>query len=142
MTLSKLTKAWVDAEKARVDELTKRGDPMTYFTQEKIEKLRNAYACLEHQTHEVSRLLKALDEIERQRERIAELEQERRWISVSERLPEESGEYWVCYFYDGKTVQGYCEYKLEEGFENLMAWDNTEIVTHWQPLPQSPQEEE
>jgi hypothetical protein len=74
--------------------------------------------------------------------RVQELEQERRWIPVSERLPEEEGEYWVCYFYDNKTIQGYCDYKLKDGFENALAWDNTEIVTHWQPLPQPPQEGE
>jgi hypothetical protein len=72
------------------------------------------------------------------KQRIAELEQERRWIPVSERLPEEEGEYWVCYFYDNKTIQGYCDYKLKDGFENALAWDNTEIVTHWQPRPQPP----
>lgn len=66
---------------------------------------------------------------------ISELEQERRWIPVSEK-PKHSGEYWVCFEYDGKVVQGYCEYN-----EILDSWDNTETVTHWQPLPQLPKDE-
>ena len=78
-------------------------------------------------------------EISRLNKRIAELEQERRWIPTSEKLPK-SGErvlvrmsnfYIViaCYF----DKNGY--WKNDSGQEIF-------IVTHWQPLPQPPKMEE
>ena len=68
--------------------------------------------------------------------RIAELEAEQRWIPVSEN-PKHSGEYRVCFEYDEKMVQGYCEYN-----EILQSWDNTETVTHWRHIPQPPKDGE
>ena len=82
---------------------------------------------------------KALETVYELGQRIAELEQERRWIPTSEKLPK-SGErvlvrmsnfYIViaCYF----DKNGY--WKNDSGQEIF-------IVTHWQPLPQPPKMEE
>ena len=92
-----------------------------------------------------------VEEIEQLNARIAELEAELKnareligmtpepafpaWIPVSERLPEEDGEYWVWFDDDftGIKISGYCDYSKQNG------WDNTERVTHWMPLPEPPE---
>lgn len=59
------------------------------------------------------------------------------WISVSKRLPDESGEYLV-----------YCYHDIEPGkFVALCAYNHIDKewldyigVTHWQPLPEPPSE--
>ena len=70
---------------------------------------------------------------------IAELEAERRWIPVSERLPEECVYVQVT---DGKDVfqaKMYLKYGKPK-----WVWQGYEVdnVTHWQSLPNPPQEEE
>lgn len=82
----------------------------------------------------------ALAEIERQQARIEELEQERRWISVEERFPEESGYYliaWQTTWGEGElyTIQEYYKKEDEYGFGRVN-------VKYWQPLPQPPSEGE
>lgn len=62
------------------------------------------------------------------------------WISVDDRLPEESGEYLtLC-----KTPNGDFEVKLSTLFpyEGNWYWNDYAIerVTHWQPLPDQPKE--
>lgn len=61
------------------------------------------------------------------------------WIPVSERLPEENGWYLVCVM---------TPYGMENNAEPLIClnqWDNEtwreSYVTHWMPLPQSPDKE-
>ena len=68
--------------------------------------------------------------------RIAELEAERRWVPVSERLPEAETRVLVA------TPTGYMEvdWRFSEpiidcGLANFYSLDN---VTHWMPLPESP----
>ena len=59
------------------------------------------------------------------------------WIPVSERLPEESGEYLTyCGEYDGICVL-YCEV-LKTKIKWRTKWKE---VTYWQPLPEPPKEE-
>lgn len=73
----------------------------------------------------------ALEEmVEEQRERIAELEAERRWISVSE-PPNEDGVY-DTFGYWGEFF--YAEYKSGQ-------W-SVQGVTHWRSLPKPPESEE
>lgn len=76
-------------------------------------------------------LVKALDN------RIAELEAERRWIPVSERLPEDLQSI-IVFTKDRKTyIIRFLELYGREGFGSL-----SDIVTHWMPLPESPESEE
>ena len=65
---------------------------------------------------------------------------DKRWVSVSERLPSESGNYLV-YRYNGKTnnwevtIEYFCT--QSEWFKPYRSINN---ITHWQPLPQPPGE--
>jgi len=70
--------------------------------------------------------------------RIAELEEKQRWIPVGERLPEEGQqvlstdgeEYYLDYYakWDGKELS----------FCGTLSW----TVTHWMPLPSTPEVQE
>lgn len=85
-------------------------------------------------------------------EAIQQLEaQQPRWISVGERLPGKNGEY-LCFFEDEQIASAeFC--KEEGGFgwrEEYFDIDTMSVtdsewrnftVTHWMPLPQSPEEE-
>ena len=57
---------------------------------------------------------------------IKALEQEPKWIPVSERLPEENGYYLTTTMYH----RVYCDYWEEERF------NRTEVVIAWMPLPE------
>lgn len=60
-----------------------------------------------------------------------------KWISVAERLPEESGEYLVyCGEYDGICVLYYEILKTKSKLRSK--WKE---VTHWMPLPEPPKGE-
>ena len=80
----------------------------------------------------------AAREIKRLRKRIAELEQERRWIPVSERLPGKSGFYFlhICGT-DGKKWERVGLFFVDGQFDVI-----NDKVTHWQPLPNPPSEGE
>lgn len=61
-----------------------------------------------------------------------------RWIPVTERLPEESGEYLAyCGEYDGICVIYYEILKTKSKWRT-----NWKEVTHWMPLPEPPKEVE
>ena len=63
------------------------------------------------------------------------------WISVSERMPEESGRYW-CYVEEQNSL-GKSHYQWNCSW-NGEAWSDKALsgrVTHWMPLPASPQQE-
>ena len=77
----------------------------------------------------------AADTLEAQQKRIKDLEAGRRWIPVTERLPESGVRVIVC--------RGD---KVEQGvFLGVNGWwkvygTNTKKVTHWMPLPEPPKE--
>ncbi len=55
------------------------------------------------------------------------------WISVKERLPQDSRAVLVCWKNDfGISIESYRLYDLEQAG----------LITHWQPLPPVPSEEE
>lgn len=78
-------------------------------------------------------------------------QEERRWIPVTERLPEENGCYIVVacdegcsagegIWYDTVVVEAEyynCSWSWDE---NGTEYDLTDIVTHWMPLPEPPKE--
>jgi len=80
------------------------------------------------------------DEIKRLQQRIAELEQERRWIPVSERLPEE-GQIVIGWNWVSQTVAVVRYHKLTDKFYEYWRGGHMKII-YWQPLPQPPQEGE
>jgi len=74
--------------------------------------------------------------------RIAELEAERRWIPVTERLPRD-GEYVLAAFTD--TILTATYHRQWTGFVGLDDWLDIEgrhsgTPTHWMPLPKLPEE--
>ena len=90
----------------------------------------------------------AADAMETQQKRIAELEEQRRWISVTERLPDHSENVLV------RVTDSFGNVVLEDAY--LLAqyiagdgwilemWPGIEgpNVTHWMPLPELPKEVE
>jgi hypothetical protein len=78
--------------------------------------------------------------IPRLEQRIAELETERRWIPVEDRLPENGDESILIFgVYDNAPSVWFCRYVF--GFipyDDLTDMDYFN-VTHWMPLPQPPE---
>ena len=78
--------------------------------------------------------------VERLEELLA-LREETRWISVTERLPEESG-YYDTYFKYGSDKNSLSRVStdwFDKGLQMFCA--NPEATTHWKPLPKKPTEE-
>jgi hypothetical protein len=70
--------------------------------------------------------------------RIAELEAERRWIPVSERLPEDT-ERMLTIVYDAFEDTTAISILQHYGDGDWFSWDSGRyVVTHWMPLPESP----
>lgn len=70
------------------------------------------------------------------------MEKDNDWISVEDRLPEESGRYW-CYIKELTDLgfshfQWNCAYNANEKRFSDSTLTNGENVTHWQPLPAPP----
>ena len=79
--------------------------------------------------------------IETNEARIAELEAERRWIPVSERLPEENAPVLVLTVLGGMFVDFIHGKSVVTGNPDFYELD-VEDVTHWMPLPQLPEVQE
>ena len=117
---------------------------MTEFTKEFIEservylKERLDFYDWTNRTH-----LQALDEIERLQSRIAELEAERRWISVSER-PKQHGWHFVLYNDKINWDRGFVGvnfYHIDK--KEWSNEENIEFYCEFQPeLPQPPKDGE
>jgi len=71
------------------------------------------------------------------RAEIYRLREERRWVSVGERLP---GDGHIVFATDGSHVDE-LRYFAGFGFECLGGDDPPWVVTHWQPLPPGPEGE-
>ena len=66
------------------------------------------------------------------------------WVSVEERMPEESGRY-ICWFGKNQVLKGaeivmyVDEWKAFGSLKSLERYPN---ITHWMPLPEPPKENE
>lgn len=72
---------------------------------------------------------------------LAKLREERRWIPVTERLPESEG----CYIVytargSGCTAHFYPERRFHSGYTREPGWGGKFAITHWMPLPKPPEE--
>ena len=89
-------------------------------------------------------VIQAANLLEAQQKRIAELEaalreqEERRWIPVTERLPDDSipSTFYLCYWNGYIRV---CKYWRARKVFELRG--KTVKVTHWMPLPEPPKED-
>ncbi len=80
------------------------------------------------------------ERIYEQAARIAELEAERRWIPVSERLPEDT-ERMLTIVYDAFEDTTAISILQHYGDGDWFSWDSGRyVVTHWMPLPELPKE--
>jgi len=66
--------------------------------------------------------------------RIAELEAERRWIPVSERLPEDGKPVWVCTIWN----EQHSGFLIDGVWVGLFRDFREGEITHWMPLPELP----
>ena len=103
-----------------------------YWTEKDV--MENAILDLQHENDDL-------------RTRIAELEQERRWIPVSERLPEIHDDYDgeksdCCYAIDIHKCVWIAYYRPDEkDWYELPAGIILTTITHWMPLPPAPESE-
>lgn len=73
----------------------------------------------------------------------AELEQFR-WVPVTERLPKQNCQIWICYEKTGYTYGAFYNvtYKLWQIFDPCGGWSNIDAKsppTHWMPIPKLPE---
>lgn len=69
---------------------------------------------------------------------------ERRWIPVTERLPEDHGDVLVIAYWNERwsVYMGWCVPESAKWRIYVGIWDRNDVaVTHWMPLPEPPEEE-
>jgi len=79
--------------------------------------------------------------------RIAQLEEQLRWIPVSERLPNEDYCIAIVEYLSGHRTRKLLQFENNRGFglydiesDNIDGWVNyNDNVTHWMPLPNPPE---
>lgn len=107
-----------------------------------------AEASMNAYNSEIARM-KLEAELARRDARIAELEQERRWIPVSERLPEYGEPSLTIYHTKNATSQITIRCLVEDRDDKLRViwydienglWVNGNNITHWMPLPEPPED--
>ena len=59
------------------------------------------------------------------------------WISVEDRLPEETG-YYLIFCHAGEKM--FPKQKIDYFIENKQGWLHSSNITHWMPLPAPPKE--
>ena len=111
--------------------------------QKRIEELEFANKQLFNEQEKVCEVVasqrdRAFEHVRELGTRIAELEQERRWIPISERLPEIFGWYLV-YGRDASTRRNI---NVEYFRLNSKTFSGGFHITHWKYLPHPPKEEE
>ena len=67
--------------------------------------------------------------------RIAELEQQQRWIPVSERLPED----WTMVLFTNGVTRGIGQFDKDGFYDYWYEYSFNKPVTHWMPLPNPPE---
>lgn len=85
-------------------------------------------------------------EIQALEAKIKELEAEREWVSVEDRLPEIEDEYDVYGYRRDWVEHGFCNQRqaskrIPDMYFDGVLFDTDFIVTHWMSLPQSPKGE-
>jgi hypothetical protein len=71
---------------------------------------------------------------------IAALREQPQWISVEERLPEQTGKYIVCTSKSSVYCAKFYKYPCERHPYGYFGTDSYTHITHWMPLPEPPKE--
>lgn len=97
---------------------------------EKIETLRKAYML-----HEPAGM-GGMSAICHCRDIVKDIPSVNRWISCSERLPNEAGEYLVCGRWSGeKSKTWICQFKIFVDIGGFVNSDKNPPVSFWMPIP-------
>ena len=116
---------------------------MTEFTSEWIVEQRKRLEQFLSKTHTEIILLQALDEIERQRKHIAELEAERRWIPVSDPAVFELERGYYLYENErGAHMIGMFTFEKEKLFDAIRIYSKRLYPPHLRNIPKPPQTQE
>lgn len=129
------------AKPERYLELTDESQPNAYDMIERLTRMQivpmtsiEYYASQETIKAAIRVIGEQIDEIER-------LQAERRWIPVTERLPEGNNYVMVYSPKAGKACYGFYAKETGRWILDRGHWGNDETVTHWQPLPEGPEAE-
>jgi hypothetical protein len=122
------------------DELVKALHEGAEFLECSTPGIKNSFAKMCHNAADaIEELIDKLNHADDQIDRLVEAAEERRWIPVAERLPEEYVDV-LCYC--SRNGQYGCgEWSKEDNGTIHWIGLNGMIPTHWMPLPKTPKEE-